>query len=116
MVSIVYEYLLTRFEILHDCYVIGNYPLQVFLLYAYHVLIVKYRTKLYCSTGNPLYNDIRYNSIIRYNVNPICTKISGSCIFSLKYHVILWENIRFGYLLESPCRGDSNKYTKRMIY
>ena len=26
------------------------------------------------------------------------------------------KNIRFGYLLESPHRGDSNKCTKRMIY
>ena len=34
-------------------------------------------------TVNPLYNDIRYNSKIRYNVNLFCTKISGSCIFSL---------------------------------
>ena len=31
-------------------------------------------------------------------------------------HVILKENIRFVYLLESPRRGDSNKYTKRMIH
>ena len=31
-------------------------------------------------------------------------------------HVILQENIRFVYLLESPRRGDSNKYTKRMIH
>ena len=35
------------------------------------------------STGNPLYNDIRYNSKIRYNVNSICTNISVSCSFSL---------------------------------
>ena len=35
------------------------------------------------STVNPLYNGIRYNSKIRYNVNLVCTKISGSCIFSL---------------------------------
>ena len=34
-------------------------------------------------TVNPLYNGIRYNSKIRYYANPICTKISGSCIFSL---------------------------------
>ena len=34
-------------------------------------------------TVNPPYNDIRYNSKIRYNVNSVCTKISGSCIFSL---------------------------------
>ena len=61
---------------------------------------------------DPLYNGIRYNSKIRYNVNSVCTKISGSCIWS---HVFLQENIRFGYLLELPHRGDSNKYTKRMI-
>ena len=34
-------------------------------------------------TVNPLYNDIRYNSKIRYNVNSVHTKISRSCIFSL---------------------------------
>ena len=34
-------------------------------------------------TVNPFYTDIRYNSKIRYNVNLVCTKISGSCIFSL---------------------------------
>ena len=34
-------------------------------------------------TVNPLYNDILYNSKIRYDDNPICTKISGSCIFSV---------------------------------
>ena len=34
-------------------------------------------------TVKPLYNDIRYNSKIRYNVNLVCTNISGSCIFSL---------------------------------
>ena len=39
------------------------------------------------------------------------------CVFFHRQsHVILWENIRFGYLLESPRRGDSNKYTKRIIY
>ena len=36
--------------------------------------------------------------------------------FHRQSHAILWENIRFGYLLESPHWGDSNKYTKRMIY
>ena len=34
-------------------------------------------------TVNPLYNGIGYNSKIHYNDNLICTKISGSCIFSL---------------------------------
>ena len=48
-----------------------------------------------------------------YNVNLVCTKISRSRI-SLFFFLL--ENIRFGYLLESPRRGDSNKYTKHMIY
>ena len=38
---------------------------------------------LFLDTVSPLYNDIRYNSKIRYDVNSVCTKISGSCIFSL---------------------------------
>ena len=66
---------------------------------------------------NPLYNDIRYNSKIRYNVNLVCTKISGSCVFFIDIPMLFFrKNIRFVYLLESPRRGDSNKYTKRMIH
>ena len=42
-------------------------------------------SSIYPYTVNPLYNDIRYNSKIRYNVNLICTKISGSHIFSLVF-------------------------------
>ena len=42
---------------------------------------------------------------------------SAGCVFFHCYsHVILQENIRFVNLLESPCRGDSNKYTKRMSH
>ena len=67
------------------------------------------------NTVNPLYNDIRYNKILN-NANLFCTKISGSCIFSMISHVILQENTHFVYLLESPRRGDSNNYTKHMIY
>ena len=39
----------------------------------------------YCgySMVNPLYNDICYYSKIHYNVNLVCIKISGLCIFSL---------------------------------
>ena len=33
-------------------------------------------TDLVLYYSGPLYNGIRYNSKIRYNVNPICTKIS----------------------------------------
>ena len=65
---------------------------------------------------NPLYNDIRYNSKIRYNVNLIFTKISGLCIFVIDNPMILQKDICFVYLLESSRRGDSNKYTKRMIH
>ena len=61
-----------------------------------------------------LYNGIRCNTRIRYNVNPICTKIIGSCIFSLTVACYYLGKHKFGYLLESPRRGDSNKYTKRM--
>ena len=38
---------------------------------------------------------------------------STNRVFFLRHsHVILWEDIRFGYLLESPRRGDSDKYAK----
>ena len=43
-------------------------------------------------------------------------KSADHVLFHWQFHVTLWENIHFGYLLESPRRGDSNKYTKRMIY
>ena len=52
-------------------------------------------------TVTPLYNGIRYNSKIRYNVNPIGTKNHWIVYFFIN-SPILWENIRFGYLLESP--------------
>ena len=65
---------------------------------------------------NTLYNDIRYNSKIAYNVNSVCIKISGSCISSLKSPYYSSGNICLVYLLESPRRGDSNKYIKRMIH
>ena len=46
---------------------------------------------------DPLYNGIRYNSKIRYNVNPICKKSKERVCFHLQSHVILLENIRFAY-------------------
>ena len=42
-----------------------------------------YRREAKIKMAKPLYYDIRYNSKIRYNVNSVCTKISGSCILSL---------------------------------
>ena len=68
-------------------------------------------------TVNPLYNDIHYNSKIRYNVNLVCTKNQRMVYFfnDIPY-VIFQENIRFVYSLESPPRGDSSKYTKCMMH
>ena len=71
---------------------------------------------MFCSTVNSLYNDIRYNSKIRYNVNLVRTKISDRVFFHCYSLVIHQENIRFAYLLESPRRGNSNKYTKSSIH
>ena len=53
-----------------------------------YIIILKhcrFLCSLYISTVSPLYNDIRYNSKIRYNVNLVCTKISRSFIFSLMF-------------------------------
>ena len=56
-------------------------------------------TQSNCKIGqNRIYNDIRYNSKIRYIVNLVCTKINGS---SIVFYFILQENICFVYLLES---------------
>ena len=69
------------------------------------------------TTVHPLYNSIRYNSKIRYNVNLVCTNISGSCIFFIDIPMLFFRKTYvFVYLLESPQRGDSNTYTKRMIH
>ena len=57
---------------------------------------------------NPLYNSIRYNSKIRYNVDLVRTKSADRVFFQCYSHVILQENICFVYLLEWPRRGDSN--------
>ena len=70
----------------------------------------------YLDKVNPLHNNILYNSKIRYNVNLIYTKICGSCCFSLTVPCYFLGNIGFGYLLEAPPLGDSNKYTKCMMY
>ena len=57
--------------------------LPIFLLYNVRSEI-RFVVSLFY-TVNPLYNDIRYNGKIRYNVNLVRTKISGSCIFSLLF-------------------------------
>ena len=58
---------------------------------------------------SPLYNDIRYNSKIRYNVDSVNSNISGSCILLFCRKTPFWIFVR------SPHRGDSNKYSKGMI-
>ena len=72
----------------------------------------------YLYTVNPLYNDIRNNSKIRNNVNLVCTKISGSRIFSLifPYYSSGKHTVCIFVRIASARRGDSNKYTKRMIH
>ena len=51
--------------------------------FSYFTYLLTYVTVYHLYTANPLYSDICYNSRIRYNVNSVCTKISGSCSFSL---------------------------------
>ena len=71
-------------------------------------------------TDNPFYTDTRYNNKNRYNDNLTITKPSlkrwqfvTNCARIL--YLILKRNMCFGYLLESPEWGDSNKYPKRMF-
>ena len=68
-------------------------------------------------TVNPLYTDTRYNDKIRYNENLNVTKPSLKKRRLMRnYAKKSSSNIYFGYLLESPQRGDSNKYPKYMFY
>ena len=96
---------------------IKSWPWMVLCFYIFVSFIMQMKCH-FSTTLNPLYNDIRYNNKIRYNVNSVYTKIEGSCIFSITvpYYSLGPLNIRLGYLLESPRRGDSNKYIKRMNY
>ena len=57
---------------------------------------------------NPLYNNIRCNSKIRYDVYSVCSKISGSCIFFIDSPIIFFRKT-YVFVI-------SNKYTKRMIH
>ena len=93
------------------------------------------------STVNFRNNNIRYNSKIRYSVNLVCTKVSGSFFFFFFFLLLFFflffffggggggdflfidtlmlffkKTYFFVYLLELPRRDDSNKYTKRMFY
>ena len=81
----------------------------------YHLQFKKEK-KFTESTVKPLYNDICYNTEIRYNVDLARKKSADRTFLSLLFPCCSSGNIRFVYLLESPCRGDSNEYTKRMIH
>ena len=63
------------------------------------------------NTVNPLYNNIRYNNKIHYNVNLVCTKIRGSCIFFVVVPMlVLGKTYILCVLLELPRRGDSRRF------
>ena len=65
-------------------------------------------------TVNHIYNDIRYNSKIRYNVNLVC---SVDRVFFIDIPMLFFQKTYvFVYLFEWPSRGDSNKFTKRIIH
>ena len=82
------------------------------VMYNTHIHIFTY----FCGTGSDRELKVYINHLLIYKSSPDIEIISGSCIFSLIFSFILQENIRSVYLLESPWRGDSNKYTKRIIY
>ena len=72
-----------------------------------------------CTTVNPLYTNIWYNAKTCYN------NIRMEWIFSSRWNGLLEKlnyivfniprNTCHGYLLESPRRGDSNRYPKHMF-
>ena len=51
----------------------------VVLFLCIHLFI--FMVSILINTVNPLYNDIPYNSKIRYNVNSLCTKIRDRVFF-----------------------------------
>ena len=72
-------------------------------------------------TVNPLYTDTWYKNNIHYPYNDNLTETKPS--LRLTINQILWKNnifnnsrnIWFGYLLELPQWGDSNKYPNHMF-
>ena len=77
------------------------------------------RSSILRDTVNTLYTNTYYNNKIRYNDNLNITKHSLKRLQLLKImqkHCIKSSsNIYFGYLLELPQRGDSNKYPKHNV-
>ena len=72
------------------------------------------------STVNPLYTDTGYNNKIRYNDNFNVTKPSlrrwKLTEIMQEYCINTSSNVCFGYLLQLPHLGYSNKYPKHMFY
>ena len=68
---------------------------------------------------NLCYNDARYKDKINYTDNLTCTEILSQWQWSRNYAGTLSfkssSNICFGYLLELPHGGNSNKYPKHMF-
>ena len=79
-------------------------------------------TKTYIvGTVNPHYTDTRYNDKILYTDNLTSTEtLSQELTVNQKlcWNIIIqyFKQHMFGYLLESPHRGDSNKYPKHTFY
>ena len=46
---------------------------------------------LYNDTVGPLYNELRYNSKIHYNVNLVCTKTRISCVFFIDIPMLFFR-------------------------
>ena len=65
---------------------------------------------------NPFYNDIRYNSKIRYNVNLVCTKINGSCILSLIFPCYFSGKYTFCVFVRIASARRFYEYTKHIIH
>ena len=88
---------------------------------ALHCLpLVQYFVDIWAGTVNPLYTDTRYNDKFLYNDKLHVTKprSRGDSKWEImqEYCIKISSNICFGYLLESPQWGDSNKYPKHNMF
>ena len=73
-----------------------NMPLIIHLIWASvelrNLWTAKYcKTLKICNTVNPLYNDIRYNSKIRYDVNLVSTKNQWIVYFSIEIPMLFFR-------------------------
>ena len=95
---------------------------EIFLEVSNTIFLHNFWAKVSCqsNTGNHYYTDTRYNDKVRYTDNLTRTNENAFSKGDRNYTVALLfntsSNICFGYLLESPHRGDSYKYPKHMVY